>query len=239
MSEGYTPENRDAMKVFVEGTDIIKGFIELDRDEYRNSFLRLLPRNAEGLFYASNNGESFKFIQGNQLWDNPVVRINGFFESEYRGVDERGVSLLVFEKTGIKEAEYELYLGMYPSYISLWGETIQIIFKLVNFVPKNATEHSLYALEGIMASIESHLSGCQTDDLINPFCHKTKSYIFNTTGLTFSELGRVPKIHASKEHIKQVRGKGGIIAAAMRADKSKDKISHAIKILTTVPTLVE
>lgn len=224
------------MKIVFEGEDIIgaySDYVGLQCDLLKDSFLVCLPRDSDGLFCVSCDGEEFVSVSKDRLWNYPIVRINWYNESadEYEGVNDQGISLLAFDIPVKKIDEYELRVGVKPSYISVWRGKVQLIFRINDFIPEKASESTWAYLKSVISYVGEHTQGEYIDEVINPLCDEVKSYAFNVTGLSLKEINRTNRIRVSKEHKALVRRKGQKAGAESRVDNTRQKILDAKKTL--------
>jgi hypothetical protein len=195
-------------------------------------FLKCLPSDSRELFDVSKDGIKFVSVTGNEIWNYPVVRINSFYNGEYSGINEQGISLLAFNIPCVNDDDHELKLERYPSYICKWCGKVQVIFQLQDFIPKNTSRMAEMFLENTISHVEGHANLEYSDEVINPYCRgEVDSYIFNAGGLSLREINIATTIKASAEHIKLVRGKGGRAASELRMAKSISKITDAVERL--------
>jgi DNA-binding CsgD family transcriptional regulator len=222
-------------KLFVYGEnedcDILDKYIEGDIQDAEVLLAQAIPFKEEQCS-VSVDGERFKFVEKEDLWNYPIVEINQYDDGDYHGVNRQGISLLAFDINAEPNNELEINLQLYPSYISTWKNKIQIIFKLKDFIPIDiASEQTKEFLKVTINVFETRQNCTNTNELINPFCKDVKSYIFNPYGLSLGEIMHAAYYPVNAEHKKLVKAKGGKAAAKVRGEKSQDKIRNAIQVL--------
>lgn len=232
------------MKIFVCERNLIENYFAPEKDECMHYFLSCLPRDDSGQYHVSRDGSKFITVPREGVWDYPLIKVNWYDEEEetgdpdeyydasydirgYKGINESGVSLLAINIRANPD-EYEKHLGLSPSYISIWKDRLQILFRLENFIPRLASKGTWSNLGSTISKLEGHLGGVYTDEVVNPFCGEVRTYIYNIWGTNLRWLNKIDRKWASPEHIKEVRGKGGKLACEMRADKSKESILKAV-----------
>jgi hypothetical protein len=218
------------MKVTIAGDDIIENYLYLDKVEFRSRFLYCLPQDENGNYHVSSDNAHFVEVQGAALWDYPFVKINTCYEGYWEGVNDKGVALLAFELASDKN-DVDLNIYGYPSFISTYDNKVQFIFRLKRFITNGASEHFYRYHDAVSDKISTHLNAIQTDVIINPLSNSVDSYLFNIDGDDLKGIYDVAKYVATKEHIREVRAKGGKIAAQIRKNKTIDAINAAIKAL--------
>jgi len=220
------------MKLFIndvnEGQDILATYIEGELQYPEVLFTQGLPCTEKG-YSVSLDGKEFSHVEKNDICKHPVIEINQNYDGDYCGVNQQGISLLAFEvNTGLSD-ELEIKLGLYPSYVSVWNNKVQITFRLEKFIPKDASEWTKSYLPEVISDFEIRQHCTNTDKLINPFCDTVQSYIYTYEGLSLKEIRAAAYYPVSTEHKKLVRGNAGRAAAKAQWDKNEALIKKAIR----------
>lgn len=222
------------MKILLAGCNIIESHVRIDRDDFspgREMFHHCLPSDADGLYHVSKDGINFRKVEGKCLYDYPYVKINSHYDDRYEGVNDQGISLLVFE-TDIKGDGSELIdIGTYPSYVCIYDNKLQLVFRLINFIPKDASDITWPYLDSIIGKGIVYISGRLSNTLINPYCKSVLSYVYKSQGMELRDIDKLSKPLKSKEHVNSVRAKGGRAAAKVKSDKSIEVILRAVRSL--------
>ena len=222
------------MKILLAGCNIIESHLRIDRDDFspgREMFHHCLPSDADGLYHVSKDGIKFRKVEGKCLYDYPYVKINCHYDDRYEGVNDQGISLLIFEMDLKSDGSGLIDIGTYPSYVCIYENKLQLVFRLINFIPKVASDITWTYLDSIIGRCQVHISGRLSNTLINPYCKEVLSYIYMSEGMDLKCVNKVSKPLKSKEHVRSVRAKGGRMASKVKSDKSVDVILRAVRSL--------
>jgi DNA-binding CsgD family transcriptional regulator len=221
------------MKLFVghekDRGDILATYIEGELQYPEVLFTQGLPCTGKG-YSVSLDGKEFSHVEKNDICKHPVIEINQYYDDDYCGVNQQGISLLAFEVNAGLSDELEIKLGLYPSYVSVWNNKVQITFRLEKFIPKDASEWTKSYLPKVISDFEIRQHCTNTDKLINPFCDTVQSYVYAYEGLSLKEIQKAAYYPVSAEHKKLVRGNAGRAAAKVRWEKSEKTIRDAIQL---------
>jgi hypothetical protein len=211
------------MKIIVDGENIIESYLPIDPSENRWKFPFCLPTDPGGKYIVSQDGVEFIPVDEKLLWENPYIKINKYFDSVYTGVSKQGISLLTFEVDYNNSDEYVIELAVYPSFVCVFNGKLQIIFRLKDFIPRIAKQPTWFYLDDTIEYVADYLKAELMDVVINPYCNKVKSYIFNTDGLNLQEINKVlpeARIEELREDARIGRAKSGARTAKIKSAKS-------------------
>lgn len=212
----------------MDGEDIIGGYVGIEKHDCRFMFLQCLPSDTDHMYHVSRDGKAFEKAPERDIWNYPVIKVNTYEDDCFSTVSDQGIGLLAFEIPFSED--YKVKLSREPSFVSVWENRIQIMFRLKNYVPTEgvATEVSLNNLDGTISKVEAYLQGRYTEDVLNPLSNDVTSYIFIRGGMSLATIRRAIYVKASPAEMKLARAKGGRAAAAARSYESKQQIVGSI-----------
>lgn len=231
------------MKLFIDGEndgkDILATYIDEENSYARNGFPSCLPCNEAGEYFVSLDGETFQYVEKKDLWNYPLIRINQYYDEDYNYISEQGIGVLAFNINAEISDDTEIKLRKYfPSYLSEWEGTIQIIFRLKDFISHKASELTTEHLGRLVPRFEDKFDCKNTNELINPFCKGVKNYTLNPQGLKLGNISYesydYQVSHVSAEQVTRGKENGGRAAAKVRGEKSQESMKKEIHALTAL-----
>ena len=225
------------MKLFVKdenkGCDILKNYVVKNKKYAQAILLNCLPNNSSE-YYVSFDSREYDFVKHKYLWDYPFVKINSYPTLGCDDIDNRGIRLLAFNIYHDTHDLIKVKLGGHPSFISIWRNIIQIIFRLKDVIPVDTMSHKTETyLASTIKIFEKRIKCTRTGDLLNPFCKDVESYIFNTAGLTLKEIETASYHPVSAKRKKEAKARAAIASTTVQRDKSRQSIKTSIQLLRT------
>lgn len=230
-------------RLLIEGEDLLAKLPCEDKETFKSTLIKYLPRDVSGAFSVSTVGEVFRNVPESDIWDYPITQIN-FHVTDNEcccGISDKGISMLAFEKRAGDIDPYDICLKYPPSFVTAYEDRIQFVFVLYRFIPGTMSERSMHYLEAVINELEDALYARSVSDIFNPCSPKVTAWIsthqfksrFDLNDLfriadDAGSMGSIEKILNRQNYIKDAKASGGKIAAAIRKSKSIDAINKAI-----------